>query len=67
MTQMHRMAIEDEFGPDIKVPVLLWREAMNGNRQIPDPFGYDIEVYRRCRTSIEEAVPYWVEYAKKHQ
>ena len=65
MTKMHQMMVSQEFGP-IKAPIFLWRENMGAEKQIPDPYGCDEEVYRRCLDSIAEAVPSWVDYIKKH-
>ena len=64
MTKMHKMMVQQEFGP-VKAPIFLWREHMESDQQIPDPYGCDEEVYRKCLDSIAEAVPDWVDYIKK--
>jgi protein-tyrosine-phosphatase len=66
MTEMHKLALSEEFGP-VKAPILLWRENMPRDKQIPDPYGCDLKTYQVCRDSIREAVPGWVEWVRKQK
>lgn len=64
MTQSHRVVIEQEFGK-IKTPIFLWREYMPANKEVSDPFGCDLAIYRTCRDSLAEAVTSWVKWIRK--
>ncbi len=65
MTQMHKLAIEEEFGP-VKTPIFLWREYRTGHKQVSDPYGADYEIYKESRDAIIEAVEDWVKYVKEY-
>jgi protein-tyrosine-phosphatase len=43
----------------------LWREHLESDKQIPDPYGCNEETYRHCMDLLAEAVPHWVEWIKK--
>lgn len=64
MTQMHKFAIEQDFGP-VKTPVHLWREFRPAPKQVSDPYGAEVEAYLETRESIAEAVEDWVKYVKE--
>jgi protein-tyrosine-phosphatase len=38
----------------------------DGSKELPDPFGQDIEVYRACRDRMKEALPSLVEWVEKN-
>ena len=65
MTQMHKYAIEEEYGP-VKTPIHLWREFRENEKQVADPYGADYDSYKHARDAIVEAVPDWVEWVKKN-
>jgi protein-tyrosine phosphatase len=65
MTEMHEVAIEEEHGEAVKGKLFLWRQWMGMSRQVGDPFGSDLAVYRACRNAISEALPSVVEFIKK--
>jgi protein-tyrosine phosphatase len=65
MTEMHEVAIEEEYGDLAKGKLFLWRQWMGISRQVGDPFGSDLAVYRACRNAISEALPSVVEFIKK--
>jgi len=64
MTEMHRIAIEEEHGK-VTPPVLLWREFMETDRQVADPYGFNLGTYKDTREAIVEAIPSIVDYIKK--
>jgi len=64
MTEMHRIAIEEEHG-NLETPVLLWREFMPTDRQVADPYGFALGTYKDTREAIAEAIPSIVDYIKK--
>ena len=41
-----------------KTQIFLMREFIqNGSKELPDPFGQSLEVYRDCRENMKEALP----------
>ncbi|MCC5840195.1 MAG: low molecular weight protein arginine phosphatase [Opitutales bacterium] len=58
MTEAHRQIIRERF-PDIKAPLLLFRELMGGHNapEVPDPFGGTLTDYIDTRDSLAEAIP----------
>ncbi len=67
MTEAHRAAVL-QLRPDHNdTPVRLVREFLPppAEKEIPDPFGADTEIYEACRDSIVEAIPSIIEYLKE--
>lgn len=65
MTNIHRKIILNEF--DVKdCPIYLMREFMasSQNKDIPDPFGQNLEVYKACRDNLVEAIPSIINFLK---
>ena len=47
--------------------IFLMREFLeDGSKELPDPFGQDIEVYRQCRDRRKEALPSLIEWVDKN-
>jgi protein-tyrosine-phosphatase len=57
MTEMHVVAIQEEYGKLADGKLFLFRQWMPLMLQVGDPFGANLEVYRACRKMIAEAVP----------
>ena len=36
-----------------------------GTKELPDPYGQDIEVYRECRDRMKESLPYLLNWVEK--
>ena len=50
MTESHRTLLNMYFELPEGYPVFLMREFMDGeSKELPDPYGQDIDVYRECR------------------
>lgn len=66
MTESHRALLNMYFELPEGYPVFLMREFVgSGSKELPDPFGQDIEVYRECRDHMVEAIPSLVTGLKK--
>lgn len=67
MIETHRNLITELF-PQLKIPVLLFRELMNSpdSVQIRDPFGMPLVDYEECRDLMVEAIPSILAYLRKH-
>jgi protein-tyrosine-phosphatase len=65
MTDSHRRAIMMEF-PEVKAPIRLIRELMpeTAEREVPDPYGADLQTYEDTRDAIVEAIPSIVKYLR---
>ncbi len=65
MTESHRALLHMYFELPDDAPVYLMRQFVEGDsKELPDPFGQSIEVYRECRERMREALPSlinWVE------
>lgn len=66
MTESHRALMHMYFELPENAPVFLMREFVEGaeDKELPDPFGQDLEIYRECRDKMQEALPSllaWVE------
>ena len=66
MTESHRALMHMYFDLPENAPVFLMREFVEAieDKELPDPFGQDLEVYRECRDKMREALPSmlaWVE------
>ena len=57
MTPQHGVSLAFYYGVDPE------KMAIPGDG-IPDPFGYDLNVYRECRDALLEAIPQLVEDIK---
>lgn len=65
MTETHRKTVLEDFRVG-EAPIYLMREFMSftSNKDIPDPFGQNVEVYRACRDNILETIPSIVNFLK---
>ena len=65
MTESHRALLHMYFELPDDAPVYLMRQFVDGDsKELPDPYGQSIEVYRECRERMREALPSlinWVE------
>ena len=66
MTESHRALMHMYFELPENAPVFLMREFVEAieDKELPDPFGQDLEVYRECRDKMRESLPSmlaWVE------
>jgi len=67
MTESHRALLNMYFELPEGYPVFLMREfTESGSKELPDPFGQDIEVYRECRDHMVEAIPSLVDWVEKN-
>lgn len=65
MTNVHRRFILEEFNVN-EDKVHLMRDFMPSikNKDIPDPFGQNLEAYKACRDNIVEAIPSVIDFLK---
>lgn len=65
MTEIHRRIILQDFKINDS-PIYLMREFMSStsNKDIPDPFGQSLEVYKACRDNLVEAIPSIINFLK---
>ncbi|MFP6854828.1 MAG: low molecular weight protein arginine phosphatase [Opitutales bacterium] len=66
MTESHRALMHMYFELPDDAPVFLMREFVEGaeDKELPDPFGQSLAVYRECRDKMVESLPSllaWVE------
>ena len=67
MTESHRALLNMYFELPQGYPVFLMREFVEGgSKELPDPFGQDLEVYRKCRDHMVEAMPSLVDWVEKN-
>lgn len=67
MTESHRALINMYFELPQGYPIFLMREFVEGeSKELPDPYGQDIEVYRQCRDRMIEAMPSLVKWVEKN-
>ena len=67
MTESHRALLNMYFEVPDRTSIFLMREFItDGSKELPDPFGQDIEVYRACRDRMKEAMPSLVEWVEKN-
>lgn len=67
MTESHRALLNMYFEVPDRTSIFLMREfTTDGSKELPDPFGQDIEVYRACRDRMKEALPSLVEWVEKN-
>lgn len=64
MTEAHRAAVR-RLAPELRAPVLLFREPMGGAQQeVPDPYGGGLEFYLETRDALAEAIPAILQYLR---
>ena len=67
MTESHRALLQMYFDLPEKTRIFLMREFMEeGNKELPDPYGQSMEVYRDCRENMKEALPSLVNWVEKN-
>ncbi len=67
MTESHRALLNMYFDLPQGYPVFLMREFMaEGDKELPDPFGQDMGVYRHCRDRMIESLPSLVNWVEKN-
>ena len=67
MTESHRALLNMYFEVPEKTSIFLMREFMDtGSKELPDPYGQDIEVYRECRDRIKGALPSLIKWVEKN-
>ena len=63
MTETHRAMIAATADP-VPKHLLLFREFMREDREVPDPYGGPLALYETARDELVEAVPSVVEFIK---
>ncbi len=67
MTESHRALINMYFELPQGYPIFLMREFLDSeSKELPDPYGQDIEVYRQCRDHMLEAMPSLINWVEKN-
>jgi protein-tyrosine-phosphatase len=67
MTESHRALINMYFELPQGYPIFLMREFLEtGPKELPDPYGQDIEVYRECRDRMLESIPSLINWVEKN-
>ena len=67
MTESHRALINMYFELPPRYPIFLMREFIEGeSKELPDPYGQDIDVYRQCRDRMLEAMPSLINWVEKN-
>ena len=67
MTESHRALLNMYFELPEGYPVFLMREFVDqGSKELPDPYGQDMEVYRECRDRMVEAIPSLINWVEKN-
>jgi len=67
MTESHRALINMYFDLPQGYPIFLMREFVEeGAKELPDPYGQDIDVYRECRDRMLEAIPSLINWVEKN-
>ena len=68
MTESHRALMQMYFELSEDAPIFLMREFMEGvpDKELPDPFGQDLAVYRDCRDKMIEALPSIIEWVEQN-
>jgi protein-tyrosine-phosphatase len=48
-------------------PIFLMRDFIeNGSKELPDPYGQNMDVYRECRDDMKEALPSLINWVEKN-
>lgn len=67
MTESHRALLQMYFDLPEKTRIFLMREFIeDGNKELPDPYGQSMEVYRDCRENMKEALPSLLNWVEKN-
>ncbi len=67
MTESHRVLINMYFDLPEGAPIFLMREFVDGNeKELPDPFGQSLEVYRECRDRMQDSLPSLLAWVEKN-
>ena len=67
MTESHRALLHMYFELPENSPIFLMREFMkDGSKELPDPYGQDIDIYRECRNDMVEALPSLINWVEKN-
>ena len=66
MTESHRALLNMYFEVPESASTFLMREFIDqGSKELPDPYGQDMEVYRECRDRMKEALPSLLNWVEK--
>ena len=66
MTESHRALLNMYFEVPDSTSIFLMREFLEeGSKELPDPYGQNIEVYRECRDRMIEALPSLLNWVEK--
>ena len=67
MTESHRALMQMYFDLPENSPVFLMREFVEqGPKELPDPYGQSMEVYRACREDMKDALPSLINWVEKN-
>ena len=67
MTESHRALLNMYVEVPETTSIFLMREfTETGSKELPDPYGQDIEVYRECRDRMTEALPSLLNWVEKN-
>ncbi|MBP52002.1 MAG: protein tyrosine phosphatase [Opitutae bacterium] len=67
MTESHRALLHMYFELPENAPVFMMREFIeDGTKELPDPYGQSMEVYRTCREDMIEALPSLITWVEKN-
>ena len=67
MTESHRVLMHMYFDLPEDANVFLLRDFLNASdKEVPDPFGQSIEIYRECREKMLEAMPPLLEWVEEN-
>jgi protein-tyrosine-phosphatase len=67
MTESHRALLNMYFEVPETTSIFLMREFIeDGSKELPDPFGQDMDVYRECRNRMQESLPSLINWVEKN-
>jgi protein-tyrosine-phosphatase len=67
MTESHRALLNMYFEVPESTSIFLMREFIEeGSKELPDPFGQNMDVYRECRNRMQESLPSLVNWVEKN-
>ena len=68
MTESHRALMHMYFELPENAPIFLMREFVEeaDDKELPDPFGQDLEVYLECRDKMIESLPSILQWVEKN-
>ncbi len=64
MTEAHRAMLELQYDTSRTQVHLMGEFVQNEDRDIPDPFGSNLQAYESCRDNMVEAIPSIVAYLR---